>query len=204
MVWSSVTKKPVVHDSVEGADTLIANMFVCGVWEPQTEALFDIRVWMTLADACSYHVGTPQDVLHTVKGEKCKYIPAGLKLVRVALPHLLFSVHVFLWMAYSALKQNFLLRDFLPVKWERLYGVVTEWVRACLSFAILRAALLHLRGSRIKWRRLGIVNGASLPIITVSPFVLFVCLSVVFYGVTQSLFFKNNTRGFIYDIVNMG
>ena len=31
-------------DSVDSADTLIADLCVCGVWEPQTEALFDIRV----------------------------------------------------------------------------------------------------------------------------------------------------------------
>ena len=34
------------------------------------------------------------------------------------------------------------------------------------SFAILRAALLCVRGSRTKWRSLGIIDGASLPIIT--------------------------------------
>ena len=89
------------------------------------------------------------------------------RLVRIALPHLLFSVHVFLWMACLVPKQNFL-RDFLAVKWEGLYGVVTEWVRACLSFAILRAAMLCVRGSRIKWRSLGIVDSASLPIVTVN------------------------------------
>ena len=41
------------------------------------------------------------------------------------------------------------------------------WVRARLSFAILRAALLCVRGSHTKWRSLGIIDGASLPIATV-------------------------------------
>ena len=60
-------------DSVDGADTLIANLCVHGVWEPQTEALFDIRVIDT--DARSYLARTPQDVLHTAEGEKkCKYL----------------------------------------------------------------------------------------------------------------------------------
>ena len=35
-----------------------------------------------------------------------------------------------------------------------------------VSFAILRAALLCVRGSRTKWRSLGIIDGASLPIVT--------------------------------------
>ena len=54
--------------------------------------------------------------------------------------------------------------DFLSAKWERPYN---GWVRARLSFAILRAALLCVRGSRTKWRSLGIVDGTSLPILTV-------------------------------------
>ena len=62
-----------VCDSVDGADTLIVNLCVHGVWEPQTKALFDIRVIDT--DAQSYLARTPQDVLSTAKGEKkCKYL----------------------------------------------------------------------------------------------------------------------------------
>ena len=56
------------------------------------------------------------------------------------------------------------LSNFLAARWERLYSVVMGWVRAYLSFAILRAALLCVHGSRTKWRSLGIVDGASLPI----------------------------------------
>ena len=56
------------------------------------------------------------------------------------------------------------LGDFLAARWERPYSVVMGWVRARLSFANLRAALLCVRGSRTKWRSLGIVDGASLPI----------------------------------------
>ena len=56
------------------------------------------------------------------------------------------------------------LSDFLAVRWERPYSVVMGWVTARLSFAILRAALLCVHGSRTKWRSLGIVDGASLPI----------------------------------------
>ena len=45
--------------------------------------------------------------------------------------------------------------------------MVMEWVRVCLSFVILRAALLCVHGSCAKWRSLGIVDGTSLPIMTV-------------------------------------
>ena len=45
--------------------------------------------------------------------------------------------------------------------------MVMGWVRARLSFAILRATLLCVHGSQTKWRSLGISDGASLPIIAV-------------------------------------
>ena len=52
--------------------------------------------------------------------------------------------------------------DFLAVaRWKRPYSVVMGWIRASLSFAILRDALLCLRRSRTKWRSLG---SAFLPI----------------------------------------
>ena len=44
--------------------------------------------------------------------------------------------------------------------------MVSGWVRARLSFAILRAALLCVHGSCTKWRSLGIIDGASLPIVS--------------------------------------
>ena len=62
-----------MHDVSAGADTLIADLCTRGVWEPQTEALFDIRVVDT--DAWSYCAHSPKDVLGTAEGEKkCKYL----------------------------------------------------------------------------------------------------------------------------------
>ena len=50
-------------------------MCVRGVWEAQTEALFDIRVIDT--DARSYCTRSPKDVLGTAEGEKKrKYLQA--------------------------------------------------------------------------------------------------------------------------------
>jgi len=58
------------------------------------------------------------------------------------------------------------LSDFLAAKWESPYGVVMGWVQARLSFAILWATLLCVCGSCTKWRSLGIVDGASLPFLS--------------------------------------
>ena len=54
LVWSPVTKEPVVCDgSATGADTLVVDLCVRGDCEPQTEALFDIRVVNTDAQSHS-------------------------------------------------------------------------------------------------------------------------------------------------------
>ena len=64
-----------MHDGSAGADTLIADLCVCGVWEPQTEALFDIRVVDT--DVWSYCAYSLCDVLGSAKVEKkSKYLQA--------------------------------------------------------------------------------------------------------------------------------
>ena len=47
---------------------------------------------------------------------------------------------------------------------KKSHSEVMGWVRAKMSFAILRATNLCLRGSRTKWRRVIDINdGAGLP-----------------------------------------
>ena len=60
LVWSQVKREPVVREADEAAGTpaLIADMAVRGVWMPQAEALFDVRVIDT--DAQSYCNRTPR------------------------------------------------------------------------------------------------------------------------------------------------
>ena len=68
LVGSPVVKEPVVRDGSTGANTLIADLCVHMVWEPQTEALFDIRVVDT--DVWSYCAHSPCDVLGLAEVEK--------------------------------------------------------------------------------------------------------------------------------------
>ena len=44
------------------------------------------------------------------------------------------------------------LSEHICMKWGRPYGEVMGWLRASLSFAIIRATDLCLWGSRIRWR----------------------------------------------------
>ena len=54
----------------------------------------------------------------------------------------------------------------LSVGWERSYGEVLDWIKAWLSFAIVRAHDLCLRRSRVHWRSgTGIDDGTCLPVV---------------------------------------
>ena len=72
LVWSQVRREPVVReaDTKNGTPALIADLVIRGVWLPQTEVLFDIRVIDT--DAQSYSDHSPKEVLRTAEGEKKK------------------------------------------------------------------------------------------------------------------------------------
>ena len=64
------------HDDNSG-DVLIADLCVQGVWLPQAEALFDIRIIDT--DAQSYLGQPPTQVLSVAKNEKKrKYLDAAV------------------------------------------------------------------------------------------------------------------------------
>ena len=54
----------------------------------------------------------------------------------------------------------------LSAGWERSYGKVLGWVKAQLSFAIVMATNLCLRGSHVRWRSdTDIDDGAGLPVV---------------------------------------
>ena len=59
-------------DSETGAPALVVDLAVHGVWSPQTEALFDIRVIDT--DVRSYSNQLPKDVLRSAENEKKKKV----------------------------------------------------------------------------------------------------------------------------------
>ena len=60
------------------------------------------------------------------------------------------------------------LTEKLSAGWEKSYGEILGWIKARLSFAVIRATDLCLRESCVRWRSgTGIDDGAGLP--TVMP-----------------------------------
>ena len=71
LVWKQVQKEPIVCESTvddSTSETLIADLGVCGVWEPRVDAIFDVHVVDT--DAPSYCSRSPQAVLRSAEVEK--------------------------------------------------------------------------------------------------------------------------------------
>ena len=118
-----------------------------GVWQPQAEALFDIRVIDT--DAQSHAHRSVKAVLATAEEKKIKYNQASQA------HHASFSPFVLMMNGLMAREARFVVQRIaraLSTKWSKSYGVVMGWVQTRMSFAILRATNLCVRGSRVKWR----------------------------------------------------
>ena len=73
LAYSQVIKEPVVREAHNSFNSpaLVADLSVRGVWMPQSEVLFDVRIINT--DARSYCNRSPSEVLLTAEVEKKKY-----------------------------------------------------------------------------------------------------------------------------------
>ena len=162
LVWSQVKREPVVREADEEAGTpvLIADMAVQGVWMPQAEALFDVRVIDT--DAQSYCNRTPREVINAADNQKkCKYTTACEERQASFTPICCSVDGVFGSEAEVFLKR---LGEKLAAKWDRGNSQVMGWLRARMSFAILQTSILSVRGARTRWRSLRLDDGAPLPL----------------------------------------
>ena len=147
-------------NDTEGVPSLIADLSIRGVWQPQTVALFDVRA--TDTDAPSYSQRVVSAILSSAEeAKKMKYSEAA------ALRRASFTPFV---VSIDGREASFFIKHLaqkLAQNWEKSNSEVLGWMRAQLSFAILRATNLCLRGSRTKWRSaFGMDDGAGLPSIS--------------------------------------
>jgi hypothetical protein len=160
LVWTQVIKEPEVRsaDDSLGIPALVADLNIRGVWQPQTSALFDIRVINT--DAESYVTRSIKSVLFGAEQEKKrKYLEASRDR-RATFTPFITSVDGALGTEARFFINH--LTDRLSEKWHRKLSVVKNWVRTRLLFATLRATSQCIRGSRRKWRSIGIEDGAPI------------------------------------------
>jgi len=143
-------------------ETLIADLGIHGVWSPQSEALFDIRV--TDTGAQSYLSQAPDQVLFRAEVEKKYKYSAAATARRAHFTPLCFSVDGLTGTEASCFIKR--LANGLSSCWDRSYSEVLCWVCTRLAFAILRATGLCLRGTRSKWRCFGQEDSAAIDSLT--------------------------------------
>ena len=146
----------------DGTPALIADISIRGLWQPQDCSLAwcaSSRHQCTFTHTCtSEHTDA---VLSSAEEKKRKYNSAA-EARRASFTPFVVSTDGML-----GREANFLLKRLaqsISIKWDKPLGQTTGWLRAKLSFAILRATNLCLRGSRNKWRSgVGMDDGAGLP-----------------------------------------
>ena len=145
MVRSKVRREPIVRDAdySSGSTALVADLGIRGVWLPQAEALFDVRIIDT--DAQSYLDHTPRKVLQNAEEKKTKYGAACEERHALFTP-LCCSVDGMLGGEAEVFMK--VIGERLASKWDQSYDEVMGWIRARLTFAILRSSILCIRGSR--------------------------------------------------------
>ncbi|KAL5477407.1 hypothetical protein EMCRGX_G024203 [Ephydatia muelleri] len=153
--------EPVVREAdVKTADGgLRLDLGIRGVWQPQVEALFDVKVVDT--DAPSHRTRSPEAILESGAKEKKRVYEQAVVERRGNFTPIVLSVDGLLHRE----AEHFLKRMAanLARKWEKPYSQTCGYVRARLALAIIRATSLCLRGSRVKWRSgLGMDDGAPL------------------------------------------
>jgi hypothetical protein len=160
LVWRDVRREPIVRQANEsaGIQGLVADLGVRGVWQPQEEALFDVRVIDT--DAPSYAARPVSSILASAETCKKNKYQAACEERRASFTPLVMSVDGILAKEANVFITR--LADRLSAKWQKSYAETVGWVRTRLTFAIIRATGVCIRGSRTKWRTLGIDDGASL------------------------------------------
>ena len=122
-----------------------------GFWDRQQSAFFDVRVCHPNAD--SYRELSPKEIFQLHENEKKRQY--SRRVLEVEQGTFTRSTG---GMADECKRfhQRFRLAEVLALKKGDDYATTISWIRAKVSFAILRSALLCLRGTRRKRRAVNI------------------------------------------------
>ena len=114
-------------------------------WERQRSVFFDVRVCHPCAD--SYREQTPAQIYRQHESEKKrKYANRVLEVEQGTFTPLIFSTTGGMGTECKMFHKR--LAELLSIKKNESYATTMSWVRAKVSFALLRSALLCLRGTR--------------------------------------------------------
>ena len=116
-----------------------------GFWERQRSALFDVRLCQPNAD--SYRDLTPKQIYKKHENDKKRqYAQRVMEIEQGTFTTLVFMTTG--GMADECVKYHSRLAELIATKKGESYSSAISWIRAKVSFAIVRSAILCLRGSR--------------------------------------------------------
>ena len=132
-----------------------------GFWERQRAAFFDIRVCHPNAN--SYRDLTPNQVYKLHEDEKKrKYASRVLEVEQGTFTPLVFTTTE--GMSDECQRYHSRLAELISAKKQENYATTMSWIRTKVSFAILRTALVCLRGTRSRQGRSANVQENNLEI----------------------------------------
>ena len=153
IVCSGVEIEPVFQDITgeelnSGANTVPdapLDIMARGFWERQRSAFFDVGICHPNAD--SYRDMDPDQIFMQRETEKKRqYASRVLEVEQATFTPLVFSTTG--GMAVECKRYHSRLPELVATKKGESYATSMSWIRARVSFALLRSALLCLRGSR--------------------------------------------------------
>ena len=158
MVCKDVATEPLLQD-IEGeqltrgsnkAQDARLDIHARGFWEPQRSAFFDVRVCQPNAE--SYRDLEPQQIYRLHENEKKRqYSSRVLDIEHGTFPPLIFTTTG--GMGKECLKYHTRLAELIAIKKGEDYAKTISWIRARISFALVRSALIWLRGTRTTVRK---------------------------------------------------
>uniref|UniRef100_A0A1X7UHG6 Uncharacterized protein n=1 Tax=Amphimedon queenslandica TaxID=400682 RepID=A0A1X7UHG6_AMPQE len=158
LAWSQVVKEPVIRESHGNCEALIGDISARGIWQSQATAVFDVRV--IDSDAPSYRHMSPKAVLKSAETAKKNKYSSACESIHTSFTPLCFTIDGLVGVEANTFLKK--LAERLSLKWDQPYGQVIYWVRKRLSFALLRATGLCLRGTRSKLRSIHFEDGAGI------------------------------------------
>ena len=124
-------------------------------WERQRSALFDVRMSHPNADSCRDL--TPKQIYKKHENEKKRqYAERVMEIEQETFTPLVFTTTG--GKADECVKYHSRLAELIANKKGESYSSAISWIRAKVSFAIVRSAILCLRGWRSRRRQLDFVG----------------------------------------------
>ena len=153
VLWE-VTGETLNHGANKAPDARL-DIHARGFWERQRSAFFDVRVCHPNAD--SYRDLTPKQIYKKHENEKKRqYAERVMEIEQGTFTPLVFTTTG--GMADEYVVYHSRLAELIANKKGESYSSAISWIRAKVSFAIVRSAILCLRGSRSRRRQLDFVD----------------------------------------------